>query len=305
VKSIVFGGSGFIGSHVADALLDAGHDVVIFDLQLSKYLKPDQKMIIGNILEPENVRKAVEGCDYVYNFAGIADLDDSSTKPVDTILLNVYANAILLDAAVEANCSRFVYASTVYVYSEKGGFYRCSKQASELYIEEYKRRFDLDYTVLRYGTVYGPRSGEKNSICRYLSQALLNKCIEVSGTGEELREYIHVRDAAQLSVEILNPKYANTHVTLTGHQAMRFKDLLEMISEIMKDEIEIKYLENGNGAHYSLTPYSYVPKVGYKLTSNSYVDLGQGLLECLEEVDTSNKEKRAEVLNGKNKERKN
>jgi UDP-glucose 4-epimerase len=287
----VFGGSGFVGSHVADALSEAGHEVIIFDLNPSPYLRADQKMVVGNILEAEAVREAVKDCDYIYNFAGIADLDDASTKPVDTVLLNIFGNTILLDAAVDVNCKRFVYASTIYVYSEKGGFYRCSKQATELYIEEYKRHYNLDYTILRYGSLYGPRANRRNSIYRYLYEALTENRISVKSSGQELREYIHVRDAARLSIEILDSEYANTHVTVTGHQAIRFKDLLGTIKEIMNNEIMLEFTEVvENGVHYSLTPYSYCPKVGYKLSATKYIDLGQGLLECLAEVDSTLKE---------------
>jgi len=290
-KVIVFGGSGFIGSHVADALSDADYEVKIFDLKSSAYLRPGQKMIVGNILEPQLVREAVEGTDYIYNFAGIADLDDASTKPIATILLNILGNTTILDAAVDVNCKRFVYASSIYVYSEKGGFYRCSKQATELYIEEYKRRYNQDYTILRYGTVYGPRADHRNSVYRFLYEALAKGRISASGSGKELREYIDVRDAARMGVQILGDAYANTHVTITGHQSMRFHDLLETIKEIMNGEIEIEFTEEPeNNVHYSLTPYSYSPKVGYKLRSNRYIDLGQGLLECLAEVESNQKE---------------
>jgi UDP-glucose 4-epimerase len=284
LNTAVFGGAGFLGSHVADLLAEAGHHVRIFDHKQSQYIRPGQSMIIGDILDSEAVSRAVEGCDYIYNFAGIADLDDASTKPVDTVLLNVYGSTLLLDACVRVGCKRFIYASTIYVYSDKGGFYRCSKQAAELYIGEYQRRYNLNYSILRYGTLYGPRADGRNSIYRYLQQALKEKKITVGGTGEEFREYIHVRDAARLSVDILNDTYSNTHVTLTGHQAVKFNDLLQTIREILGKKIDIEYLDVASDNHYELTPYSYVPKVGYKLTTNYYVDMGQGLLECLAEI---------------------
>jgi len=72
---IVFGGSGFLGSHVCDALADRGYKVRIFDAKPSSYLRAGQTMVVGDILDRKMVFRAVEGCDYVYNFAGIADLD--------------------------------------------------------------------------------------------------------------------------------------------------------------------------------------------------------------------------------------
>jgi len=287
MNAVVFGGSGFLGSHVADALSDAGYHVKIFDLKPSPYLRSNQEMIIGNILDSEMVNSVLDNADYVYNFSGIADLDDAHTKPSDTILLNIFGNAIILEAAVKAKCKRFIYASSIYVYSEKGGFYRCSKQSSELFIEEYFRRYGLDYTILRYGTIYGTRADHRNSVYRYLYKALNEGVISVRGQMNVSREYIHVRDAAVLSVQILDKKYINTHVTLTGQHPTHFRDLLYMIKEIFNGKVQLDFIysdDEKDRDHYSLTPYSYVPKVGYKLTSNRYIDLGQGLLECIEEI---------------------
>ena len=153
MKAVVFGGSGFLGSHVADVLTSANYDVRVFDIRSSPYLKSGQKMIIGDILNFDEVLEAIKGCDYVYDFAGIADLDDATTKPKDTIHLNIEGTVNILEACRQAEVQRFIFASTIYVYSNKGGFYRCSKQAAELYIEEFHNHYGLDYTVLRYGTL--------------------------------------------------------------------------------------------------------------------------------------------------------
>jgi len=285
MRVIIFGGSGFLGSHVSDALQENGHDVIIYDMKESPYASTGQRAILGDILDPKQVMAAVDGCDTVYNFAGIADLDDARTRPIDTINQNILGNANILEACIAAKVKRYVYASTIYVYSEKGGFYRCSKQAAESYIEEYNRKYGLPFTILRFGTVYGPRADRRNSIYRYLRAALTKGIIEVHGSGEEHREYIHVKDAAWMSVKILDGDYENEHITLTGHQSMKFKDLLRIISEILNNKIEIKYSGIDNGAHYEMTPYSYTPKIGHKMTSKRYIDLGQGLLQCLAEID--------------------
>ncbi|MBZ0165998.1 MAG: NAD(P)-dependent oxidoreductase, partial [Candidatus Omnitrophica bacterium] len=256
MKVIVFGGAGFVGSHVADALSEEGYNVAIFDKQTSAYLRADQDMILGDILDPESVKAAVSGCDYVYNFAGIADLDDATTRPADTVTQNIMGTVNILEACRQCKIRRLVYASTVYVYSERGGFYRCSKQAAELYIEEYQRKYGLEYTILRYGTVYGPRADESNSVHRYLKQALTNQKIICAGSGEEMREYIYICDAAKLSVQILhNKRHVNTHIIITGHHPMRFMDFLKMIKEILGDNVEIKLTEpDVASAHYNMTP---------------------------------------------------
>jgi UDP-glucose 4-epimerase len=285
MKTIVFGGSGLIGSHVADRLTEVGYDVTIFDLKPSPYLLPGQEIIIGDILDKKAVLDAVKGCDYIYNFAGMADLEAATTEPLRTIEQNIVGTAILLEATLRSRAKRFIQASTIYVYSDTGGFYRCSKQAAELYVEEYNRKFGLEYTILRYGTVYGPRADSRNSIYRYLKQALDEGRIDCGGTGDETREYIHVRDAAQLSVDILADKYRNKQVIITGHHPMRLRDMLYTIREILSNRIEINFeASKSDTPHYNITPYSFVPKIGRKLVTHEYVDMGQGLLECISEI---------------------
>lgn len=284
MKIVIFGGSGFIGSHVADALSDNGHAVAIYDLTPSPYLRDDQEMIIADITNAEQVVKAMAGADYVYNFAGVADLDEGCVNPVMTAKLNVLGNLNVLEAARNAGVKKVLYASTIYVYSDKGGFYRVSKQSSELYIEQYQRAYGLDYTILRYGTLYGPRADQRNSVYRYLLSAMTEKRLSVGATGDERREYIHVRDAARLSVDCLSSHYDNMHITITGHQNISFKELLLMIDE-MFGGIALEFRGENNAVdHYRRTPYSFSPKVGYKLTSPMHVDMGQGLLETIDDM---------------------
>jgi UDP-glucose 4-epimerase len=283
-KAVVFGGAGFVGSHVADALSDRGYEVVLFDLKPSAYARPTQRMVVGDILDPEAVAQALQGCAAAYHFAGLADLDDGVTKPLETVRQNIVGTAILLDACVRAKVKRFVNASPINVYSLLGGFYRCSTQAAELYIEEYQHRYGLSYTILRYGTLYGPRADQRNSVWTYLREGLTEGRIRYPGTGEEVREYVHVRDAAQLSVEILAEEFANQHVIITGQHRMKAVDMLHMIREMLGNEIAIEFVGGVAGAHYAFTPYSFTPRVAKKLISNCYIDMGQGLLECLHDL---------------------
>ena len=284
---IVFGGSGFLGSHVADALSDAGNRVRIYDLMSSSHIKPTQEMIIGDIMDTVRVNEAIEGMDVVYNFAGIADIDEASCKPIETVKYNILGNTILLEAAVRVGVKRFVFASTVYVYSDSGSFYKCSKSACENYIETYQKQYGLAYTILRYGTLYGIRADMRNSICRLITQAMSEGKITYPGYGDEMREYINVVDAAQASVEILSDEFVNQHVIFTGHYPMRVKDLLTMIKEILKKDIVIEFISPASEDpmdHYMITPYTFIPKVGKKYVRHYYTDMGQGLLLCMQEV---------------------
>lgn len=287
---IVFGGSGFLGSHVADILAENKDQVTIYDLKTSPYLKDNQKMIVGDILDANQVQEAVKGQDCVYNFAGLADLDDAKTKPLDTLRFNVLGNLNIMEAAVKAKVKRLIYASSIYVYSQKGGFYRCSKQASEIYIEEYQRKYGLDFTIIRYGTLYGPRADERNSIFGYLKQALENKCI-ICTNAEDIRDYINVYDAARLSVEVMKEDYKNQHIIVSGNQRMKVREMVMMIKEILGNDIKVQFSDDKSPDHYEYTPYSFVPKIGKKLVNHLYLDIGQGLLECLHEMHAGLKTK--------------
>lgn len=281
---IVFGASGFLGSHVADALTNAGYRVRLFDRSPSPFLKTGQEMIVGDIMDLNQVIQAVKGADIVYNFAAIADIDEAHNKPVATTTINVLGNTHVLEAAQLEDVRRFIFASSIYVYSESGSFYRASKQASERFTETYHDRYGLEYNILRYGSLYGRRSDKRNGIYRMLHEAIDEHSITYKGSGEAMREYIHVEDAARMSVQVLAPEYANRHLILTGQERLRIKDVMTMISEIMPWPVQLNYDDANVVHHYEMTPYAFQPRIGRKLVLNEHVDLGQGLLDCLREI---------------------
>jgi len=284
MKTIIFGGSGFLGSHVADVLTERGHDVTIYDLKRSVYLKKGQKFIEGDITDQKVVEKAMKGCAVVYNFAGMADIDKSKATPIAFVKNNILGNAVLLEAARKNKVKRFVFASTLYVYSKAGSFYRSSKQACELMIENYSDVYGLEFTILRYGSLYGPRAGENNWIWRVVKQALTEKKITRHGDGEELRDYIHVRDAARLSADILDEEYGNQHVIITGNQQIKIKDLMIMMREMLNKNIKLDFKPVISSEHYEITPYAFRPSLAKRIQGKNYIDLGQGILELMGEV---------------------
>lgn len=284
MKITVFGGAGFLGSHVCDKLTEAGHAVTIFDIHASPWARDGQTMVVGNVLDREVVDAAIADADVVYNFAGIADIGEANMSIVRTTELNVLGNSHILDACVRHKVKRFVFASTLYVYSKDGGFYRCSKQACELFIEHCQATFGLEYTILRYGSLYGPRSDHRNAIYRFVREALVDRKINYFGHPTALREYVHVEDAAQSSLEILDPEFANQNVIITGNQPMQVGDLLRMLAEMLGGGIEFEFLDKDETGHYEITPYSFSPKMGRKLIPRLNIDLGQGLLKVIEDV---------------------
>ncbi len=274
-----------MGSHTADELTRRGYDVTIYDRVSSPWLQATQKMVVADCSEDAALTEAMNGISLLYHFAGIADIVQSREQPYETIDSNVMGLTKVLEAARHAKIERFMYASTMYVYSNYGSFYRASKQAAEIIIEAYAEHFDLEFTLLRYGSLYGPRAQNWNGIRRFASQIIQDGGLDYSGNGSEMREYIHVHDAARLSVDVLDAAFANRAITITGQQLIPVDDLISILFEIAGRRREVRYHgESSAQNHYGHTPYRYTPKAAKKLVPNEFVDLGQGLLDVIEEI---------------------
>ena len=261
---VVFGGSGFLGSHTADVLSSNGYDVTIYDLYESDYINSSQKMVTGDVLDSKMVHSVIDGKDIIYNFSGIADIKESSLNPLKTIEYNIIGNSIILEACAKYKVSRFLFASSMYVYSKYGSIYRATKQSCELITETFCEENDVPYTILRYGSLYGPRCSEWNGIYRLLNDAINNKKIIFDGSGEEYREFINVKDAAELSLKALEKKYENVYLMLTGNERLKYSDFINMIKEILNGDIEVGFTGIEKSDHYILTPYTFSPKVAKK-----------------------------------------
>lgn len=283
-KVLIFGGLGFLGRAVTNQLLEDGYDVTIFDQNSENKTFKDVNIISGNILDKELVDKEISKVNIVFHMAGIADIEEADKNPSETIQSNIIGSTIIIEACAKYSV-KIMFASTVYVYSRYGSFYRVTKQSIELILEEYSRKYNLVYTILRYGSLYGPNAQNWNRVKSSILKMINNKKIVVSGTGNEKREFIHVNDAAKLSIISIDDKYKNKAVSITGTQVLSQSELLEIIKEILSDDIKIEYdYATRRRDHYQLTPYQYTPKHATKLISNEYIDIGQGILEIIEEI---------------------
>lgn len=287
-KVVVFGGCGFIGSYVVEELINNGYEVIAADLNSSKYVN-EKYFIKCDILDVKAVNEIVKNASIVYNFAGFANLDDAIANPTKALELNVMGNLNILEACKMHHIKRFVYASSAYAMSDKGSFYGISKLTSEKLTEEYYKKFGLEFTIVRYGSVYGERDYYNNYIYNLLKKSLKTGEINHNGDGEEIREYIHVVDVAKLAVDIIkSDEFINEHIILTGVERMKRKELFDMINEILGGELKINLNDDGYNNHYKTTPYSFLPTRSKKLTANPYIDMGQGLLDCLKDIEENN-----------------
>ena len=279
MKILITGGSGFLGSHIADEASARGHDVRILDCMKSPWLKDNQTGIICDIMNAEMVFEAAVGCDVIFHCAAIADLQSARENPRKALEINVLGTLSVMEAASRANVGRFLHASSVYVYSRVGSIYRITKQASESLASDLSDDLHLNTTILRYGSLYGPRADADNAILRLTTQAVTQGRIDFWGDGSEIREYIHIRDAASLSLDAMDNEFIGQALLIAGRERLSTREMIETICETLGGGIDVSYQDLPFEGRYRLTPYSHDSALGRRLVANTYIDLGLGLLE--------------------------
>ncbi len=222
MRALVTGGAGFIGSHVADAYLAAGHEVAILDdLSTGKLdnVNPQARFFHADLRQPEQLTAAFDDFrpEVICHLAAKANVRESMLKPVLYAEVNVIGSINLLETARAFSCNKFIYASTAgAVYGEPEYLpvdenhpinpldpYGASKHHVEHYLYLYQRNYGLNYTVLRYPNVYGPRQdphGEAGVVSIFALALLENRQPVIHGDGEQSRDFVYVGDIAQASV---------------------------------------------------------------------------------------------------------
>ena len=285
-KILVIGGSGFIGSHVADKLSNDGHQVTIFDIVKSKYILSNQKFLSGSLLNIKDVISALKGMDAIYHFGGTVDIEYSRNNPNECLLNNIIGTDNLLNAISKFKKKpKLFFGSTIYIYSNYGSFYRISKETCENLIFEYSRIYNFKYVIFRFGTVYGPRSNLNNSIQKYITKILNHKSskpINFKVSGEEVREFIHVKDVAKVCAKFIKYKSDayNKSFIITGLDKLKLSNLFKLILEISNKKLKIKYSKK-NSDHYHITPYNFKEELSEKILPETHIDIGLGILEMI------------------------
>ena len=281
-RVLVTGGSGFLGSHIADELVRRGRQVVVLDLEAPEAV--DREVVIADVRDADAVRAAMTGCEAVFHCAAIADLAGARDLPRLAIEVNVLGTLSVLEAAAATGTRRFMHTSSVYVFSRSGSVYRTTKKAAENLIQDLAGPMGIGATILRFGSLYGPRADEHNAILRLVKQAVTERRIDFWGDGSEIREYIHITDAAGLAVDALADDYVGQSLHITGRERLSTLELIQMINEMMGGDLEVSLQDEPFEGRYRLTPYSFEQNTGRRLTGETYVDLGLGLLEAIRAV---------------------
>ena len=239
MRIIVTGGAGFIGSHIVDAYLAAGHEVLVLDSLWEhgggrRANVPDRASFVHMDIRDENVGRifAEFKPEIVSHHAAQHSVAISSRDPIYDAQVNVVGMLNVLESAVKAGSRKVVFASSGATFGNPEKFpigddtpqlptspYGITKMVTEHYLRFYKAEKGLDFTALRYGNVYGPRqdpNGEAGVISIFIGKFLEKQGIRIDWDGEQTRDYVYVGDVARANIEALERGSGGCYVIGTG-----------------------------------------------------------------------------------------
>ena len=255
-KVVVTGGSGFIGSHVVDVMIEGGHDVTVIDHRVRPH-RPDVRFEDVDLMDLSSVLTSTRGAEHIFHLAAVSNVNYALKYPVYTATLNVVGTANILEAARLNGARRFYLASTVWVYNGAPGgdavdestpfyldgaghIYTSTKMASEMVCHNYGQLYGVPFTVLRYGIPYGPRMREELLIPVFIKKALAGEPLTISGTGDQYRKFIYVRDMAEGHALAMSDVAANKTYNLEGTRKVTVLEVAEGIRRILGNGVRIE-----------------------------------------------------------------
>lgn len=260
MRVLVTGGAGFIGSHLTERLVGAGHGVTVLDdlstgtLANLAAVAADVEVIKGDVADATTVKRAVSGCDAVVHLAAVASVQASIDQPLQTHRTNLTGSIQLFEAAARSAVERVVYASSAAVYGEARDLpiretaptrpmspYAIDKLAGEHYLAHYGRSGAFAVNAFRFFNVYGPRqdpmSPYSGVISVFLDRAARNEGVTIFGDGRQTRDFVFVQDL----VDVLMSAVTGAAPDAVGHESGspavnlasgRSVDLLGLVSAV-------------------------------------------------------------------------
>lgn len=262
MKILVTGGAGFIASHITDAFINAGHSVVVLDDLSSgfeKNVNPKAKFVKGDICDKELVENLFkeENFDLVNHHAAQMDVRRSVKDPTFDANTNIIGTINLLQNCIKYNVKKFMFASTGgAVYGEQSYFpadenhptqprspYGISKLAVEKYLYFYNAEYGLNYTILRYANIYGPRQnpfGEAGVVAIFTTKLLKAEQPIINGNGQQTRDYVFVGDVVNANILTLNDTTNDNYNVGTGIET-NVNQLFHKLNDIISAGKEEKH----------------------------------------------------------------
>ena len=263
-KILVTGGTGFIGSHIVDRLIEKNFQVIVLDKSVGfRNLWGDSVTTYQiDLLDPQiNDVFTKERPDYIIHLAAQISVSCSLADPIRDANVNILGTITLLKYAITYGVKKFIFASSAAVYGDPQylpideehpiqptSFYGSSKAFAERYIQLYERLFKLEYCILRFANVYGPRQspeGEAGVISIFMDQMISLRSLTIFGDGNQTRDFIFVKDVSEACVRALFLKKSHI-INLGSGSQISLNYLVKTLREQFGEAV-IKYKEPRSG----------------------------------------------------------
>lgn len=289
---VVTGGLGFIGSHIVDELVEDNKVTIIDNLSSGKYenlKEPNHENleVIEADLNDTNLNEILKGKDYVFHLAALASVPGSVEEPLNYNITNIDATLKLLIACVEENIKKVIFSSSSAVYGENPNMplketelympcspYASQKASCELYLKSFYESYGLNYVVLRYFNVFGPKQDINSQyaavIPKFIYSIMDNKQATIFGDGEQSRDFIFVKDIVKANISACESDY-NGIVNVASGKAMTINQLYEIIKDVLNSDLEPKYLDDRPGdIKHSAANVDNLKNINFKPDSSKF-----------------------------------
>jgi UDP-glucose 4-epimerase len=255
-RILVTGGGGFIGSARAKFLLKKGFKVRVFDLseQITRTSLPEEAEVYrGSILDTNDLMNAMKDCNCVIHLAAKLGVETTEIKRLECLNINIQGTVNVLEACVKDNIEKIVFASSSEVYGDQEkipiseenplnpkSIYAVTKLTGEEYIKAYKRRYGLEYSIVRFFNVYGPGQVAEFVMSKFIRNVKKDKSPIIYGDGSQVRAFCYVDDAVKGAYLALSDEKATAQIFNIGNdtEPISMKDLALEVMTIGKKKIK-------------------------------------------------------------------
>ena len=289
---LITGGLGFIGSHIANKLLENNEVVILDNLSTGNINNLDNPnhenlKIIKQDIRNTNLDELTSDIDYIFHLAAMASVPLSIDKPVECNDINLNATVKLLKSSVDNGVEKIVFSSSSSVYGQNKNMplkeseqpqpmspYAASKASCELYLQSFYDSHGLNYTSLRYFNVFGPGQ-DKNSqyaavIPNFISALLEGNQPEIYGDGEQTRDFVHVKDIVRANINAAESNF-NGIVNMASCEKLSIKQLYEIVKNTLESDLEPLYLPERQGdIKHSLADITQMKKINLKIDTTDF-----------------------------------
>lgn len=274
IKCVIFGGNGFIGSHLAERLAENGYEVCTFDRSRKESIKRNDlqkniKWIKGNFFDDKAVMDALEDVDYVFHYISTTNPATAIKDPIYDIESNIIGSVKLFQSCIKTGVKKIIFSSsggTIYgdpaVVPVKEIYpcnpvnpYAIGKLTIEKYLYYFKYLYGTDYKIIRYSNPYGERQNPYSNqgvISIFLNKIKHGEKPIIYGDGSAIRDYIYIQDAIDATLEILRKKTNSDVFNVGSGIGTSIRELIELMSEVVGKNVEPEFKES---------PPTYIPKI--------------------------------------------